>query len=63
MVGRLREDRAVDDVTRVAATARLKLLDVAGTSALVRILISVPRLGDLLDFGQFFKAFGNNHFA
>ena len=63
MVGRLREDRAVDDVTRVAATARLKLLDVAqnqGTSALVRILISVPRLGDLLDFGQFFKAFGNN---
>ena len=40
MVGRLREDRAVDDVTRVAATARLKLLDVAGTSALVRILIN-----------------------
>ena len=26
----------------------------------VRIIISVTRLGDLLDFGQLFKAFGNN---
>ena len=25
--------------------------------------ISVTRLGDLRDFGQFFKAFGNNNFA
>ena len=24
------------------------------------ILNSVTRLGDILDFGQFFKAFGNN---
>ena len=24
---------------------------------------SVTRLGDLLDFGQLFKAFGNNYFA
>ena len=24
---------------------------------------SVTRLGDLLDFGQLFKAFGNNKFA
>ena len=24
---------------------------------------SVTRLGDLLDFGQFFKPFGNNQFA
>ena len=27
------------------------------------ILDSVTRLGDLLDFGQLFKAFGNNRFA
>ena len=26
-------------------------------------LISVTRLGDFLDFGQVFKAFGNNYFA
>ena len=25
-----------------------------------RLVIFVTRLGDLLDFGQFFKAFGNN---
>ena len=25
--------------------------------------ISVTRLGDLLDFGQLFKAFGNNQYA
>ena len=24
---------------------------------------SVTRLGELLDFGQLFKAFGNNYFA
>ena len=24
---------------------------------------SVTKLGDLLDFGQLFKAFGNNYFA
>ena len=27
------------------------------------IAVSVTRLGDLLDFGQLFKAFGNNQFA
>ena len=27
------------------------------------LLISVTRLGDLLDFGQLFKTFGNNYFA
>ena len=27
------------------------------------IAISVTRLGDLLEFGQLFKAFGNNKFA
>ena len=26
----------------------------------IRVMISVTRLGDLLDFGQLFKAFGNN---
>ena len=26
-------------------------------------MVSVTRLGDLLDFGQLFKAFGNNQFA
>ena len=25
--------------------------------------VSVTRLGDLLDFGQLFNAFGNNYFA
>ena len=40
MVGRLREDRAVDDVTRVAATARLKLLDVAGIKELLLWYVS-----------------------
>ena len=29
-------------------------------STLTRLLVSVTRLGDLLDFGQLFKAFGNN---
>ena len=28
--------------------------------AAITIVISVPRLGDILDFGQLFKAFGNN---
>ena len=28
-----------------------------------RFIISVTRLGDLLDFGQVFKAYGNNQFA
>ena len=27
------------------------------------VVASVTRLGDLLDFGQLFKAFGNNYFA
>ena len=27
------------------------------------LIFSVTRLGDLLDFGQVFKAFGNNYFA
>ena len=27
------------------------------------LAISMTRLGDLLDFGQIFKAFGNNKFA
>ena len=27
------------------------------------LINSVTRLGDLLDFGQVFKAFGNNQFA
>ena len=26
-------------------------------------VVSVTRLGDLLDFGQLFKAFGNKYFA
>ena len=26
-------------------------------------MTSVTRLGDLLDFGELFKAFGNNHFS
>ena len=29
----------------------------------IRVLSNVTRLGDLLDFGQLFKAFGNNWFA
>ena len=29
----------------------------------VKIVISVTRLGNLLDFGQSYKAFGNNYFA
>ena len=28
-----------------------------------RVWSSVTRLGDLLEFGQIFKAFGNNKFA
>ena len=28
-----------------------------------RLVSSVTRFGDLLDFGQLFKAFGNNYFA
>ena len=31
--------------------------------AFVNIAISVTRLGDLLGFGQLFKAFGYNYFA
>ena len=43
--------------------------DVGGSDsylALIVILLhlsSVTRLGNLLDFGQSFKAFGNNYFA
>ena len=32
-------------------------------SKLVKLETSVTRLGDLLDFVQLFKAFGNNYFA
>ena len=28
-----------------------------------KVDVSVTRLGNLLDFGQLFKAFGNNYFA
>ena len=30
---------------------------------MISLINSVTRLGDLLDFGQLFKAFGNNYFA
>ena len=29
----------------------------------IEAMISVTRLADFLDFGQLFKAFGNNYFA
>ena len=34
-----------------------------GVGVFANIEISVTRLGNLLDFGQLFKAFGNNKFA
>ena len=34
--------------------------DLAGLPGTMRVITSVTRLGDLLDFGQLFKAFGNN---
>ena len=33
------------------------------TGLLLKVTPSVTRLGDLLDFGQVFKALGNNEFA
>ena len=33
---------------------------VNGSFLSLRLVISVTRLGDLLDFGQIFNAFGNN---
>ena len=35
----------------------------SGKTVMALVRSSVARLGDLLDFGQFFKAFGNNYFA
>ena len=35
----------------------------AWCEAINALATSVTRFGDFLDFGQFFKAFGNNYFA
>ena len=44
-------------------TTKLNKQHIKLASLTTLLLISVTRLGDLLDFGQLFKTFGNNYFA
>ena len=50
-------------VLKVPKLLNTYLYYTSDTPLMLTIAYSVTRLGDLLDFGQLFKGFGNNYFA